>query len=98
MPCYFLWSVGMKINLKYHNQKNIFFKHGYYNDHFKLGNMGADSVLIGIVVTNWGSYYKFTQVYYETGQLLLTGEIIKNRCTTDVTAVFPVHSKYFEFY
>lgn len=79
---YLLRSVGMRFSLKSHSQKNIFSKQGYCNDHLKLGNMGADSFLIGIVVTNPGSYYNFGQVYYETGQLLQIGEIITTWCTT----------------
>ena len=42
-------------------QNNIFVKHGYCSDRFKLAKMGRDSA-------DWNSYYKSWQDYYNLGQ------------------------------
>ena len=49
-----LSSVAIKINLKSIPPKNIFLKHGYCNDHFKLLKMGTGSFLTDSAITNWG--------------------------------------------
>ena len=49
----FIFSlVAIKFNLKF-LPKNIFLQHCYYNDYFKLVKLVADSLLIGVVITNW---------------------------------------------